>query len=109
MTDISGLILTQVDKTVFGNKRVHTFKGYVGNGTDTIPSAGIQAPAKVFGLASIEFMEISGGSLNYSYDYNSSCVMAWAADSGINYIVSNPVVPTSGIEVRFRATGVGLG
>jgi hypothetical protein len=109
MTDISGLILTQVDKTVFGNKRVHTFTGYVGNGTDSWPAAGVQCPASNFGLREAEFVEVDGGTLKYVYQYSSSCVQAYTSTlSGVNCVVAAAVVPTSGVAVRFRATGYGV-
>jgi hypothetical protein len=108
MTDISGLILTSIDKTVFGNKRVHTFSTFVGNGSDTWPTAGVQCPPSNLGMIGVDFVEINGGSLIYRYNYNSGCVMAFTGGSGLALVTASPLVPTSGDVIRIRATGYGL-
>jgi hypothetical protein len=109
MTDISGLVLTYVDKTIFGNKRVHTLYGFVGNGTDTWPAAGVQCKPANFGLLGVDYVEIHGGTLKYTYDYTNELVLAYDnALSGVNNVVVAAVVPTSGQVVRIRATGYGL-
>jgi hypothetical protein len=109
MTAISGLILTTVDKTVFGNKRVHTFKGFVGNGTDTWPAGGVQCPPSNLGLTGVDNVEITGGTLLYQYVYTSGCVQAFSnGTSGLNLIVAEALVPTSGVVIRIRATGYGM-
>jgi hypothetical protein len=108
MTDISGLILTQIDKTIFGNKRVHTFTGYLGNGSDTIPTGGIQCPAANFGLREAEFVEFDCN-VPLAYQYTSSAVNAYTTASGLQWVVAAALVPTSGTSFRVRATGYGLG
>jgi hypothetical protein len=109
MADISGLIFTVIDRTVFGNKRVHTLEGYAGNGADTWPAAGVQCPPLNFGLTKAEFVEIIGGTLRYEYDHTNEVVNAYTSTtSGVNCIVAAAVVPTSGQLIRVRATGYGL-
>lgn len=109
MTAISGLILTSADYTVFGNKRIHTFSAYQGNGSDTWPSGGVQCPPSNFKLTKIDFVDIDGGTLKYSYDYGNEKVMAYCIQtSGLNFIDATPVVPTSGLFIRIRAQGTGL-
>jgi hypothetical protein len=109
MADISGIILTVVDKTIFGNKRVHTLEGYVGNGTDTWPAAGVQCPPLNLGLTKAEFVEIVGGTLRYEYDHTNEVVNAYTTVlSGTNCVVAAATVPTSGQMIRIRATGYGL-
>ena len=109
MATVSGIILTISDRTVWGNKRVHTCYGYLGNGTDTWPpTAGVQCPPSNFGLQSVEFVNINGVRNIMTYDYNSSCLQLWAYASASNTVVGSGIVPTSGQIARFQVIGTGL-
>jgi hypothetical protein len=108
VTDISGLALTYADRTVFGNKRIHTLYGYLGNGTDTVSISGITCPVSNFGLRGVDFVELDAP-MTLTYDYTNERVMAWVIGSGtFNVVACSGITPQSGIVVRIRATGYGL-
>lgn len=113
MADISGLSLnlTTVDRTIWGNKRVHTLTGFLGNGTDTWPTtAGVSMPASAFGLGTVEHVNIDNSRNPLTYDYSSSCIQLWTLGSGsVNFIVASGLVPTSGQNIRYQVIGTGLG
>jgi hypothetical protein len=107
MTDISGIVLTSADYTVFGNKRIHTFS-WRQPGTDTWPSGGVQCPPSNFKLTKVDFVDCDGGSLAYSYDYANEKLYAVTGGSGLALVDAVGVTPTSGLFLRIRAQGTGL-
>jgi hypothetical protein len=109
MTDISGLVLVSAEYTIFGNKRIHTFSTFVGNGSDTLDVSGIQCPATNFGLKKVDFVTFDGGSLKYVYDYAKERVYGyWTTTASANMTIVDNAAPTSGIWVRIQAQGTGV-
>ena len=96
MADLSAITsVTVVARTVFGNKRI--VMGYVtlGDGSKTVPSAGLAVTAAQLGLGAVESIMFS----NKLYPYD------WA--SGVLYSGTGANIPASGDKVYFFAVGYG--
>ena len=97
MGDISAITSVIISgRTVFGNKRVTWGYVTIGDGSSTVPSAGLAATAAQFGIRSVDSIIFSNKTLPYS----------WASDK--LYSGAGAAVPVSGDVVYFQAFGGGL-
>jgi len=113
MTDIASITVTPVTgtKTIYGNKRIQISDLTIGNGSATWPPAGLSLYASAFGMSSIDYMAVDGGSLVYKYTPSSSLLQAYTADAtGGNaklFLIASSAVPSE--TVRAFVIGSGLG
>ncbi len=110
MADISSITVTNVARTVFGNKRIIIADLTMGDGSSTWPTAGVELLPSDLGLRGIDFLAFQGGTLVYKYDATNKLVHAYTAPSttGADKLL---VVATSAIPnetVRCIAIGYGV-
>lgn len=115
MADIT-VTITDVTKSIFGNKRIDIASLAVSGGNLTMPAGGVSLPASAFGLQAIEFFKADGGSFIYKYDYTNSKLMGYTAaasgrDATVVLIEASGVTPSgvSSATDTFRALVVGYG
>jgi hypothetical protein len=104
--------LTQVTKTVFGNKRAH-FYTFATDGTSTWITAGFSLTPAMLGLTKIEQLFVDPGvsGLLFTYDYTNQMLHGYTCGTAgaTNILVkANGSTPASA-TVSIMAIGYGLG
>jgi hypothetical protein len=110
MADISGVVsVTNVARTVFGNKKIVIADLHIGNAADTIAAAGIPFTPAELGLNGVDFLSIEGGTLVYKYDYTNQVINAYTAHgtpgATVLMIAATAAVPHETV----RVTAIGYG
>lgn len=109
--DMSGVTsITDVSRTIFGNKRIVIADVHIGDGTKEVAAAGIPLVASEFGLKTIEFLDTESASLVYKYDYTNYTLLAYTAAGSTGatalLIIADAAVPHE--TVRMMVIGYGL-
>jgi len=98
MSDLSAVVSVAVSgRSVFGNKRVTWGIITLGDGSSTMPAAGLAVTAAQLGMTSIDFIHFTNELTAYGWLGN-----VLKAGAGA-------VVPANGDKVYFMAFGSGLG
>jgi hypothetical protein len=111
MTDLSAITSVTVSaRTVFGNKRIAM--GYItlGDGSYTVPAAGLSLTAAQLGWGGIDLILFEPKSGAYYYDYTNAKILVAGTGAGDNTkfnVAGGGVIPASGETVRFLAIGYG--
>ena len=113
MADLTAVTsVTNTFRTVFGNKRV--VAGYVtlGDGSSTIPAAGLALTASTLGLSEVEFIIFEPKSAAYMYNYDNETLEAAGTGAGDGLVFNlngGGIIPPEGEKVHFLAVGYGVG
>ena len=113
MADIGAITsVTNVARSVFGNKRIVI--GYItyGDDSDTFPVAGLSLTPGDVGMSAIELILFDIKSVGIYYDYTNEVIkpVATGAGDGLAFnIAGSGGIPANGETVRFIAIGYGCG